>query len=61
RDTAEALQKQDLKHTEILPLFARLSAQEQNKIFHPSGLNRIVRVESALQFQWQPFVAFVHF
>ncbi|HDR0618662.1 TPA: ATP-dependent RNA helicase HrpA [Pasteurella multocida] len=42
RDTAEALQKQDLKHTEILPLFARLSAQEQNKIFHPSGLNRIV-------------------
>ncbi|MGC7589388.1 ATP-dependent RNA helicase HrpA [Bisgaard Taxon 46] len=42
RDTAEALQKQDLKHTEILPLFARLSAQDQNKIFHPSGLNRIV-------------------
>ena len=42
RYTAEALQKQNLKHTEILPLFARLSAQEQNKIFHPSGLNRIV-------------------
>ncbi|HHF3794907.1 TPA: ATP-dependent RNA helicase HrpA [Haemophilus influenzae] len=42
RDTAEALQKQNLKYTEILPLFARLSAQEQNKIFHPSGLNRIV-------------------
>ena len=42
RDTAEALQKQNLKHTGILPLFARLSAQEQNKIFHPSGLNRIV-------------------
>lgn len=42
RDTAEALQKQNLKHTEILPLFAQLSAQEQNKIFHPSGLNRIV-------------------
>ena len=42
RDTAEALQKQNLKHTEILPLFARLSAQEQNKSFHPSGLNRIV-------------------
>ena len=42
RDTTEALQKQNLKHTEILPLFARLSAQEQNKIFHPSGLNRIV-------------------
>ncbi len=42
RDTAEALEKQQLRHTEILPLFARLSAQEQNKIFHPSGLNRIV-------------------
>ena len=42
RDTAEALQKQNLKHTEILPLFARLSAQEQNKIFHRSGLSRIV-------------------
>ncbi len=42
RDTAEALEKQHLKHTEILPLFARLSAQEQNKIFHPTGLNRIV-------------------
>ena len=42
RDTAEALEKQDLRHTEILPLYARLSAQEQNKIFHPSGLNRIV-------------------
>ncbi|WP_032092722.1 ATP-dependent RNA helicase HrpA [Necropsobacter rosorum] len=42
RDTAEALEKQQLRHTEILPLFARLSAQEQNKIFHPGGLNRIV-------------------
>ncbi|MDU8923848.1 ATP-dependent RNA helicase HrpA [Pasteurellaceae bacterium LIM206] len=42
RDTAEALQKQQLRHTEILPLYARLSAQEQNKIFHPGGLNRIV-------------------
>lgn len=42
RDTAEALEKQNLRHTEILPLYARLSAQEQNKIFHPSGLNRIV-------------------
>ncbi len=42
RDTAEALQKQELRHTEILPLYARLSAQEQNKIFHPSSLNRIV-------------------
>ncbi|MGR6981789.1 ATP-dependent RNA helicase HrpA [Testudinibacter sp. P27/CKL/0425] len=46
RDTADALQKQQarggLKHSEILPLYARLSAQEQNRIFQPSGLNRIV-------------------
>ncbi|MGV6988936.1 ATP-dependent RNA helicase HrpA [Testudinibacter sp. P80/BLE/0925] len=42
RDTADALQKQQLRHTEILPLYARLSAQEQNRIFQPSGLNRIV-------------------
>lgn len=42
RDTAEALQKRGLHHTEILPLYARLSAQEQNKIFQPTGINRIV-------------------
>ncbi|QDJ13148.1 ATP-dependent RNA helicase HrpA [Mergibacter septicus] len=42
RDTAEALEKRQLKHTEILPLYARLSASEQNKIFHPTGVNRIV-------------------
>ncbi|PJG86524.1 ATP-dependent RNA helicase HrpA [Conservatibacter flavescens] len=42
RDTAEALEKQNLKFTEILPLFARLSAQEQNRIFQPTNLNRIV-------------------
>ncbi len=42
RDTADMLEKAQLRHTEILPLYARLSAQEQNKIFHPNGLNRIV-------------------
>ncbi|TCP95073.1 ATP-dependent helicase HrpA [Cricetibacter osteomyelitidis] len=42
RDTAEALEKRELKFTEILPLFARLSAQEQNRIFQSSNLNRIV-------------------
>lgn len=43
RDTAEALQKQELRHTEILPLYARLSVAEQQRIFQPSGgLNRIV-------------------
>lgn len=43
RDTADALQKQELRHTEILPLYARLSAAEQQRIFQPSGgLNRII-------------------
>lgn len=42
RDTAEALQKQHLRFTEILPLYARLSAEEQQRIFRPSGLNRII-------------------
>ena len=42
RDTAEALQKQNLRFTEILPLYARLSAEEQQRIFRPSGLNRII-------------------
>lgn len=42
RDTAEALQKQELRFTEILPLYARLSAEEQQRIFRPSGLNRVI-------------------
>ncbi|OOR98198.1 ATP-dependent RNA helicase HrpA [Haemophilus paracuniculus] len=42
RDTAEALQKRELKFTEILPLYARLSAEEQQRIFKPSGLNRVI-------------------
>ncbi|WP_409553364.1 ATP-dependent RNA helicase HrpA [Aliiglaciecola sp. M165] len=43
RDTADALQKRQFRHTEILPLYARLSVAEQNKIFHShSGRRRIV-------------------
>ncbi|QLB19207.1 ATP-dependent RNA helicase HrpA [Mannheimia granulomatis] len=42
RDTAEALEKQELRFTEILPLYARLSAEEQQRIFKPSGLNRVI-------------------
>ena len=42
RDTADALQKQELRFTEILPLYARLSAEEQQRIFRPSGLNRVI-------------------
>ncbi|MDQ0825205.1 ATP-dependent helicase HrpA [Arthrobacter sp. B2I5] len=47
RDAADALQariqsNRRLANTEILPLFARLSLQEQHKVFHPGGKRRIV-------------------
>ena len=42
RDAAEALRKHHPPHTEILPLFARLSAEEQQRIFKPHGGRRIV-------------------
>ena len=42
RDTADALSKRKLGSTEILPLYARLSAAEQNKIFAPHHDRRVV-------------------
>ncbi len=42
REAAEALRKHHPAHTEILPLFARLSAAEQDRIFKPSNARRIV-------------------
>jgi ATP-dependent helicase HrpA len=46
RDTADFLSKQrhnrSLDYTEILPLLARLSNAEQNRIFHPSSKRRII-------------------
>ncbi len=42
RETAEALRKQVKAGTEILPLFARLSAEEQERVFKPAGQRRIV-------------------
>ncbi|MFP5311258.1 MAG: DEAD/DEAH box helicase, partial [Actinomycetes bacterium] len=47
RDAAEALQariqsNRRLANTEVLPLFARLSLQEQHKVFHPGSRRRIV-------------------
>ena len=42
RETADYLSKQDLQNTEILPLLARLSAAEQNKIFKSSPKRRII-------------------
>ncbi|KZE34900.1 ATP-dependent RNA helicase HrpA [Crenobacter luteus] len=42
RDTAEALRKSPVRGYEILPLFARLSNEDQQKIFRPSGGRRVV-------------------
>ena len=42
RETAEALRKHHPPHTEIVPLYARLSAAEQNRVFQPHRGRRIV-------------------
>jgi len=42
RDAAEALRKHHPPQVEILPLFARLSAQEQERVFKPTNARRIV-------------------
>jgi ATP-dependent helicase HrpA len=42
RESAEALRKHHPPHTEILPLFARLSAAEQERVFKASNTRRIV-------------------
>ncbi|XUK73906.1 ATP-dependent RNA helicase HrpA [Erwinia rhapontici] len=42
RDTADALMKRDLPHTEVLPLYARLSNAEQNRVFQSHVGRRIV-------------------
>ncbi|SCK30261.1 ATP-dependent RNA helicase HrpA [Vogesella sp. LIG4] len=42
RDTADKLRRSGIRHYEVLPLFARLSNEDQQKIFKPSGGRRIV-------------------
>jgi ATP-dependent helicase HrpA len=42
RDCAEALRKQHPPHVEILPLFARLSVEEQDRVFRTTNARRIV-------------------
>ncbi|MGQ4005347.1 ATP-dependent RNA helicase HrpA [Francisellaceae bacterium CB300] len=39
-ETLAYLNKQDLRFTEVLPLFSRLSNKDQNKIFNPEGSTR---------------------
>ncbi|QES49017.1 ATP-dependent RNA helicase HrpA [Streptomyces venezuelae] len=42
RDTADALNKQKYRFTEVLPLYARLSHAEQHRVFQPHTGRRIV-------------------
>ncbi len=42
RDTADALRRTGRRDTEVLPLFARLSAAEQHRVFTPHPGRRIV-------------------
>ena len=42
RDTADYLRKANLRHTEILPLYARLSVAEQQKIFARHAGRRVI-------------------
>jgi len=42
RETAESLRKHHPPSTEIVPLYARLSASEQNRVFQPHQQRRIV-------------------
>ncbi|QXV63106.1 ATP-dependent RNA helicase HrpA [Amycolatopsis sp. TNS106] len=42
RDAADALSKQDLRNTEILPLYARLSSSDQHRVFQRHTGRRVV-------------------
>jgi ATP-dependent helicase HrpA len=42
RDTADALRRRQLRNTEVLPMYARLSAADQHRVFQPHTGRRIV-------------------
>ncbi|UYM07919.1 ATP-dependent RNA helicase HrpA [Solicola gregarius] len=42
RDTADLLERRQLRNTEILPLYARLSTAEQQRVFKPHTGRRII-------------------
>ena len=42
REAGAALKKAQLRHTETLPLYGRLSAAEQHRVFHPGTERRVV-------------------
>ncbi|HWI25189.1 MAG TPA: ATP-dependent RNA helicase HrpA, partial [Lysobacter sp.] len=42
RDAHQALERRKYRHTEVLPLYARLSARDQDRVFNPGPQRRIV-------------------
>ncbi len=42
REAHQALERRKYRHTEVLPLYARLSAKDQDRVFHPGSQRRIV-------------------
>ena len=42
QEAGDYLKRQNLRHTEILPLYARLPVAEQRKVFHPGPARRII-------------------
>ena len=42
RDAHQALEHRKYRHTEVLPLYARLSARDQDRVFNPGPQRRIV-------------------
>ena len=42
RDTADALDRKNLRNTEVVPLYGRLTAAEQHRVFEPHTDRRIV-------------------
>ncbi|WP_149195577.1 DUF3418 domain-containing protein [Luteimonas suaedae] len=42
RDAHRALERRKYRHTEVLPLYARLSARDQDRVFNPGPQRRIV-------------------
>lgn len=42
RDAHQALERRRYRHTEVLPLYARLSAKDQDRVFNPGPQRRIV-------------------
>ncbi|EQD53305.1 ATP-dependent RNA helicase hrpA, partial [mine drainage metagenome] len=42
REVHLVLERRRYRHTEVLPLYARLSASEQDRVFHPGAARRVV-------------------